>query len=681
MACFQGHYVSTAQQVLTFSLLFMSLQQFAVADTALQPSGEVATPLISYFTELGVDQAVWDALHEGVLAIIVFGAASVMLAGYRSHTSKSSPPKKPNVTCHVPQTPAPNRAGARADGARSCSSRMAAASGRPELEPAQRRPTIAYAAGKSSESVADALVKAVKAGKAAYLPQLLDKALTRSSAVAGPEHSQATAEEMATGLLHSALRACAANHCFGDAITAYQHMAGRIGGGSSGMWSVLLYCIVEARTYDLFQQVFENLCKQGKPSGHDFVNLVRCYISQHDAEGLRKALARLCASDHFIDSYTWNRALASCSASESVLPMSDTLVDSGICLEGLDAVGYNTLMKYNAHAGKYSRCFELHKEMLAKGLEASEVTFGILLDACVASKDLDFSKKVFDDLCSSEVRLNVVHCTTFIKSLLAANDFDGAATVLSEMATSSGVKPDLITYSTVIKAYADAGDVRGGLQILQQMMQGALKPDEILFNCLLAGCSVFPMKSDDIMQTFQTLMGFGMRPSTTTLSIVLKGLAQTQAWTVSLQLLKDAPQTLRVEPETRLFVQLAQACLKSRAAAEVVDIFDAMLEAVRRRHEQVDPALISRVLRSCTQSGENRLAAQLQEAAARAAVTAASPSWHAEKTSGTCTTKPRPQLVAASHPGSLTGSLSDSSSIGLRPPWMKANRDGQAVRR
>jgi len=647
-----------------FSCLFMSTQQlFAAADTSCQASTETASPVTGFFKEFGLDQAIADAFWEGALALVVFGAASVMISSYRRRKTQSNKPQKVKLPPHVPQHPAASvRTNTRLP---SCSARMAAvaaATGRPDAAPAPRQSQPVLPA-KSPSTEADALVRAVKAGKAASLPQLLDKALARASVVA---NSTATAEEMATALLNSSLRACAANHCFSDAIAAYEHVAARIGGGNSGLWSILLYCIVEARTFDSFQQVFDNLCKLGAPSEHDFVNMVRCYALGQDAKGLRKTLASLCAAGQFVEGYTWNRALASCGSSESALSLSEALVDSGICREGLDGVGYNTLMKYNAHAGKFSRCFELNKEMLAKGIEASEVTFGILLDACVAAKDLVASKKVFDDLCSSQVRLNVVHCTTFIKSLLAASDLDGAATVLREMAGSSGVKPDLITYSTVIKAYADAGDVRGGLKILQEMITHEVKPDELIFNCLLAGCSVCPVKSADIMQTFETLRGLGLRPSTTTLSIMLKGLAQTQAWTASLQLLTSAPHTLRLEPEARLFVQLAQSCVKSRAVAETEETFNAMLDAVHRRRERPDPGLVSRVLRSCQHSGESRLAAQLHETAERAGATGR---WHEEKASTMCTSKPRSTLEA-SPKGMLSSSNLGNGSVGPRP-WMK----------
>merc|ERR1719453_1084147 len=102
-------------------------------------------------------------------------------------------------------------------------------------------------------------------------------------------------------------------------------------------------------------------------------------------------------------------------------------------------------MKYSARAGQISRCFELHSEMLENGLEASEVTFGILLDACVGTQKLDHARKVFDDLCASGLPLNVVHCTTYIKGLVSANKLDEAASVFEAMAKSA-VKPDVVTY-------------------------------------------------------------------------------------------------------------------------------------------------------------------------------------------------------------------------------------------
>merc|ERR1719326_305046 len=474
------------------------------------------------------------------------------------------------------------------------------------------------APGRQSE--ADIIASAVRAGKASELPRLLDAALSRSLATAAHQDVPTSAQEVATPLLHSALRACAAARCFNEVIAAYDHMAEHVAEGNSGIWSVLLYSIVEAGTFCRCKQVFENLCKMTSPSAHDFVNMVRCYAGQEDAVGLREMLANLRSSGESVDTYTWNRALASCSHSEHALELAESLAVAGICAEGLDAVGYNTLMKYNARAGQLSRCFELRAEMLEKGLEASEVTFGILLDVCVGAQELDFARKVFDDLCASGLQLNVVHCTTFIKGLVGAGKLDEAAGVLQEMVHSAGVKPDLITYSTIVKAYADAGDVASALKMLSKMLEEGVRPDEIIYNSVLTGCCVFPVKSAHVMRTFETLIGLGLKPTTTTLSILLKALAHTQSWPASLQVLKDAPKNFRLQPEMRLYAQLARACVKARSFDVVPQVFNAMVDAAACRREKVDPAVAGRVLRSCLLGGATDMAAELREAARQAGI-------------------------------------------------------------
>merc|ERR1719486_66609 len=177
--------------------------------------------------------------------------------------------------------------------------------------------------------------------------------------------------------------------------------------------------------------------------------MIRCYVATNDAMGLCRLLSDLCTAGHFIDAYTLNRSLAACNKAECALDLTEALVTSEICADGMDAVGYNTLMKCSAKAGRCARCFELRTEMVAKGLELSTITYGILLDASVGAKELDCARKVFQDLCNSGLPLNVVHCTTFLKGLINAGHLDEAEKVLHGMACSSGVEPDLITYSTL----------------------------------------------------------------------------------------------------------------------------------------------------------------------------------------------------------------------------------------
>merc|ERR1719426_214752 len=61
--------------------------------------------------------------------------------------------------------------------------------------------------------------------------------------------------------------------------------------------------------------------------------------------------------------------------------------------------------------------------------------------------------------------------------------------ILEDMKTHS-IKPNVITYSTMLKGHCQNGDIQTGFAILDQMKKDAnLKPDEIMYNSLLDGCA------------------------------------------------------------------------------------------------------------------------------------------------------------------------------------------------
>lgn len=471
------------------------------------------------------------------------------------------------------------------------------------------------------ESETDALVSAVKDGKASKLPELIDAALQRClAAMARLGAPSSDSEAITCQLLSSALRACAASHSFSAAMAAYEHFAGRIGKGTACLWSVLLFHVVETRAFHYSEFVLKRLWSQAGPSPptHDFVNMVRCHAAQQDKLKLRQSLKKLCISGRSVDTYTWNRALGACGKTACALDLAEELLSAGICNEDIDAVGYNTLMKYNARAGKIARCFELREEMKSKCVEASEVTFGILLDACVSSKDLERARVVFSELCSSGLRLNVLHCTCFMKVLVNAHLMEEAAGVLFEMLTSPGGKPDLLTFSVMIKAYAESGEVSSALKMLDVMTKENIEPDEVLFNHVLTACATFPLQPSEVTRTFETLMRRGMKPTTTTLSILLKGLAQSGAWAACLQVLKDAPERFRIVPEARLYSQVAQSCVRAGDLRTVLLVFEAMLEAWHARGRVAPHKEAVRLfLRACLLGGAPDMVADMRRALER----------------------------------------------------------------
>merc|ERR1719263_336343 len=275
-------------------------------------------------------------------------------------------------------------------------------------------------------------------------------------------------------------------------------------------------------------------------------------------------------------------------------------------------------MTCNARVSNLTRCFELRAEMKAKGLQASEVTFGILLDACVSAGELDQARHVFEDLCSSGLELNKVHCTTFIKGLISAEKLEEAEHVLREMLSSNGARPDLVTYSMIVKAHADNGNAKASMRFLRQMLSEGIEPDEIVFNSVLsAACceSQAPWKAAEVERLFETLVGLGMKPTTATLSVMLKAWVRTGAWDAGMRLLESTEQRFGLKPEMRLFTQLVEACIKARSGWVALQIVKVMLNEVKRRGEKLQPALTTRLFRTCALNADFETAAKLHELA------------------------------------------------------------------
>merc|ERR1719498_1768706 len=89
------------------------------------------------------------------------------------------------------------------------------------------------------------------------------------------------------------------------------------------------------------------------------------------------------------------------------------------------------------------------------------------------------------------------------------------------MAPASGVEPDLITYSTLLKGYCHFGDLNNALQVAETINSCGLQCDELVYNTLMDGC----VKVNDLSAgpgLFAEMANLGMKPSNITHSILIR---------------------------------------------------------------------------------------------------------------------------------------------------------------
>lgn len=385
--------------------------------------------------------------------------------------------------------------------------------------------------------------------------------------------------EISAALFTSCAKLCTAKQLFADCLAIY-HFVARDPSFEildKSAWSCLLFCAVEAKDFALCSGFFASLRACGEPSNKDFGNMVRYAASSGDWELSTRVLKEMRNGKLEVDNVLYNTVLATCVGAERLDDARRVLEDMESAGGIVDVITYNTLAKGYTKAGKLDECFQLFEKMKRKNIEPSQVTYGILLDGCINENQVDKAAEIFEVMKRDGCQMNTVLYTTLIKGFARAGQVEQAMKVYEQMRTERAVPPDLITFSVLIKANCDAGKTLSALRLLGEMRELGLRPDEVVFNNLLGGC-IKESNPQMAKSLYQEMVKEGICPSNATFSILIRLYAQCKMLDEAVEMLRTEPALRGVEPEARLFAQLAQCCLRERQGRRAVEVYKMMLE-------------------------------------------------------------------------------------------------------
>lgn len=546
---------------------------------------------LSFLSELAAEASASHAAVEAAVTVAIFIAASLLLSWYDKRTKKTT--KSSGTAKHVPED---------------CRPEVLACPGK--LQPGQKR---------CIESAP--LVAAIRAGHTRDLPRLLEGACLRAHQAAAPGRwAREEAEEHCSQLAASALRACATRKCFDQGLAAMEHALTHVGAGNLELWSVLLYSAVAAGRFDLCRDFFKKLVACGQPKPYDYLNLVRCLVCEQDMRGLRQLLQQMRGWGVSLDALSRNKMLAAC-CTEGATEMAELIVTSGACKEALDVVAYNTLLQGYSKVGNIKRCLALSKEMEARNVPPSAVTFGILFDAAAKRKDVATTREIYQLLLKSGTDYIAMHCTSILRALTSAGFVDEAAVMLTEMRSRFGAGPDAGAYTTVLRAYAKLGRTKESVQLLRQMRLDRVPIDGIAYHAVLEGAVHVQHQGQDVLQLYAQLADLGMCASTAILSVVVKALTRTSSFELAWSFLEGSHQLLGAKVvRPRLFLQLGQACVRGGCGQRAARLYRDFVKRHTDGTEVADGWVAQQLLRTCLTSGDNRHALEIYHSAIAAGV-------------------------------------------------------------
>lgn len=268
-------------------------------------------------------------------------------------------------------------------------------------------------------------------------------------------------------------------------------------------------------------------------------------------------------------------------------------------------------MKGYAKLGKMIECFKVYELMQGRGHAPSPVTYGILLDGYINDNDVSNAAKIFLTMQNAGCPMNTVLYTTLIKGFAREGKVDDAMGLYDQMMGQSEATPDLVTYSILLKANCDAGHLERALGLLGSMVKGGLKPDEVIFNNLLAGCAV-SSKVELAKQIYNDMLASRVKPSNATFSILIRLYSSTKLLDEAVTMLKTEPSKHNVVVESRLYVQLITSCIRARQGRRAVEVCELMYE-----RSTPTPASLSTLLSASSKLNMYDTAADLMACSAK----------------------------------------------------------------
>lgn len=274
------------------------------------------------------------------------------------------------------------------------------------------------------------------------------------------------------------------------------------------------------------------------------------------------------------------------------------------------SVTYGILIKAYGQTNQLDNAFYVFNDMRQQNLTPNNVTYGCLIDACIKNNRVDHAMDVFNTIQQEGVHLNVIIYTTLIKGFSKSLELDQALKVFEIMRKDSeiqpnnitfnslidccvrctdipqaeaifddmkqsGVSPDLITYSTMIKGYCKIGKIENALVTLNEMdSSGRIKPDEVLYNSLLDGCCK-ANELDLAHKVYLNMIALGISPSNVTYSILVKIYGKERNLNKALGVL-DQMKENGVKPGLIVYTCLLQTCMKAKQIKIALQIFNDM---------------------------------------------------------------------------------------------------------
>ncbi|KAI3817708.1 hypothetical protein L1987_11506 [Smallanthus sonchifolius] len=147
-------------------------------------------------------------------------------------------------------------------------------------------------------------------------------------------------------------------------------------------------------------------------------------------------------------------------------------------------VSWNSLIAAHARKSEGDKALKLFQKMQRHGYEPTHFTYSSIFSACASTGSLEQGKWIHAHMLKSGLKLIAFIGNTLLDMYAKSGSFDDAIRVFDRL-----VKPDVVSWNSVLTAYAQHGLGVKTLEHFEKMMRTGIEPNSVTFLCVLTACS------------------------------------------------------------------------------------------------------------------------------------------------------------------------------------------------
>ncbi|XP_020100290.1 pentatricopeptide repeat-containing protein At2g41720 isoform X2 [Ananas comosus] len=173
---------------------------------------------------------------------------------------------------------------------------------------------------------------------------------------------------------------------------------------------------------------------------------------------------------------------------------------------------YNNLINACGSSGNWKKALEISKKMTENGVGPDLVTHNIVLSAFKNGAQYSKALAYFELMKETNISPDIFTHNIVIYCLVKLGQFGTAVDMFNSMKEkSSECRPDIVTYTTIMRAYSVCGQTENCKAVFDMMAAEGLKPNIVSYNALLSAYSSNGMHVE-ALAIFKSIKRDGLRP-------------------------------------------------------------------------------------------------------------------------------------------------------------------------